>query len=77
MCGPSIRRLTAAERADRDLAAGMHYDSLFAEIEAAERQEYDEEFGPVYRQQHPYQPDGARIHRKVLARIEQEHNERF
>lgn len=74
MCGWSIRRLTAAERAARDEAEGMHYDSLYTEIEAAERSEYDEQFGPVYRQQYPYQPDSARIHEKTIARIRAEEN---
>lgn len=72
MCGPNIRRLTAAERAARDEAEGMHYDSLFAEVEAAERAEYEEQFGEQYRLKHPFQRDGARIHAKVLARIRQE-----
>lgn len=77
MCGRSIRRLTGDERAARDEAAGMHYDTLFAEIEAQEREEYDREFGPEFLAAHPFKPDGARVHRKVLARLEQERNEQF
>lgn len=69
MCGPNIRRMTAAERAARDEAAGMHYDTLFAEIEAEEREEYDREFSEAYRLRHPFKPDGARVHAKVLARL--------
>lgn len=65
----SIRRLTAEERARHDEQHQARYDDLYAEIEAAERQEYDEEFGTDYRQRHPYKPDGARIHAKVLEKL--------
>ncbi len=74
MCHMPIRRLTAAEKATRDEAEGEHYEALYAEIEAAERAEYDENYGPIYRQQHPFKPDGARIHAEVLARIRAEEN---
>lgn len=48
------------------------YAELYAEIEAAERAEYDEQFGPIFLQQHPFKPDGARVHAKVLQRMNQE-----
>ena len=72
ICHLPIRRLTAAERADRDEAEGMRYDTLYAQIEAEERAEYEEEFGEAYRAKNPYKPDGARIHEKVVARARAE-----
>lgn len=72
MCGPNIRRLSAAERAARDEAEGMHYDTLFAEIEQAAREEYEAQFGPEYRARHPFKLDGAQAHAQVMARIRQE-----
>lgn len=72
MCGLSIRRLTAAEREARDEFEGERYDALFAEIEGSERQAYDDEFGPIFKQRHPFKPDRAHIHEKVMARIRAE-----
>lgn len=72
MCGRSIRRLTPAERADRDEAEGMLYDTLFAEIEAAERLEYEQQFGPEFRAKHPFTPDRVHNHEEAMMRLRQE-----
>ena len=60
---------------DRDAAdqrAKCRYERIFAEIEAAERAEYDYQFSREFRAKYPFKPDGARAHRKVQARIAQE-----
>lgn len=67
-----IRRLTAAERAARDEAEAMRYDTVRAEIEAELMHEYNEQFGPEYQRRHPFKLDGAAVHDQVLARMRQE-----
>lgn len=67
MCS-TIRRRTPDEQDRRDEQAQARYDQLYAEIEAAERDEHDRAFGPGI----PFKPDGARVHAKVQARLQQE-----
>lgn len=62
----SIRRKTADE------CAREYYELIYAEIEAAEREEYDREFGQEFRVKHPFKPDGARVHAKVIERLTRE-----
>jgi hypothetical protein len=72
ICPRSIRRLTPEERARHDEQHQARYAELYAEIEAAERAEYDEQFGPFYRERHPFTLDGVRVHYKVLQRMSNE-----
>jgi len=69
---PSIRKLTAAERADRDEACADRYEELFDEISDRERAEYDEQFGPDFQAKHPYRRDTARIHETVCRQLHAE-----
>lgn len=64
--GGSIRRKTR-EELDQE-----RYEQVYAEIEAAEREEYDREFGQEFRVKHPFKPDGARVHAKVIERLTRE-----
>lgn len=75
MCGRSIRRLTADERAARDELERERYAALYAEIEAAERAEFEQQFSLEFQLHHPFRPDGMRIHWKVLDRMEIERHE--
>lgn len=70
----SIRRLTAAERRARDEREAVRYDELMAEIEAQERAEYEEQFGPTFRSLHAFKPS-QNIHEKVERRIRAERAE--
>ncbi len=66
MCQPNIRRLTPDEHEDR------RYEELYAQIEAEAREEHDREFGPAYRDMHPFRSDGRRIHAEVMASMQQD-----
>lgn len=68
----SIRRLTAAEKADRDDASADRYEELFDEIAEQERAEYDAQFGTEFQAKHPYRRDTARIHETVCRRLHAE-----
>lgn len=72
ICGRPIRRLTADERVRLEAQHAERYEALYAEIEAAEREEYDREFGPLYKSKYPYKPNGQRTHFKVLDRMNKE-----
>lgn len=72
MICPSIRRLTAAERAERDERHANKYERVAAEIEQAQREEYEREFGPTYKAKHPYVLDGEALHERVLQRMRAE-----
>lgn len=65
MGGHAIRALTGKERALRDELDALRYEALFAEIEAEEQAEHEQEFGPAI----PFKPDGRRVHEKVVERI--------
>lgn len=65
-------RIPLAERDRRDELHRERYNSVFAEIEAQERANYDEEFGVEYRKLHPYQPDGRRINELTLEQLKRE-----
>jgi acetyl-CoA acetyltransferase len=75
MCGRSIRRLTADERAARDDLERERYAALYVEIEASARAEYEAQFSPAFQLRHPFKADGARIHAQVLERMESERHE--
>lgn len=75
LCGRSIRRLTPEEIDKRREQSQARYEEIYAEIEAAERAEYDEQFGAAFQTAHPFKPDGARVHAKVVARMTQESSE--
>lgn len=62
MCDRAERRFTAEEREEE------HYQTLYAEVEAADREDYDLAFGPTYRRLYPYEPDGPKIH-KIVERM--------
>lgn len=65
----AIRRLT---REEQEQAA---YAALCEEIEAEMRAEYEAQFGPEYRAQHPFNP-GNEVHNRAMAEIEaRRHNE--
>lgn len=67
MCDP-IRRLTPDELDRNEERAQAHYDRLYAEIEASEREEHDREFGRRF----PFKPDGRRVHAKIQQRLQEE-----
>lgn len=69
---PSIRRLTAEERAARDEAEAMRYDTVRAEMEAELLHEYNEQFGPEYQRRHPFKLDGPAVHDLTLKRMRAE-----
>ena len=71
----SIRRLTSTERHRRDELRAERYEELTAEIEAQEMHEYNEQFGPTYKEKHPFKPDGARVHERVEKRLAAEEHE--
>lgn len=62
MCQRNIRRLTPDEHEDR------RYEELYAQIEAEERHEHDEQFGPAIK----FKPDGMRVHLKTMARMQRD-----
>lgn len=59
-----IRRLTPNEIDAREERAQELYDRLYAEIEYAEREEWDREFGPG-----TFKPNGSRVHGKVMIKM--------
>jgi len=69
---PSIRKLTAAEREQRDAARAERYDELAAEIEMDERSEYNEQFGEAFRAKHPFKLDTVRMHTTICRRLHAE-----
>ncbi len=75
MCGHSIRRLTPEEIDARRDAAQANYDRIYAEIEDAQRAEYEAEFGEEYRAKYPFKADGSEIHQQVQSRIVRESSE--
>ncbi len=70
----SIRRRTAAERERQEQLYSERYDTVYAEVEARMRAEYDEQFGPTYRAKYPFTPNGAAVHDKTQAQLKQELN---
>jgi len=69
------RRLTPDQRDRFAEQEQDRYEELYAEIEEAEREEYDRAFGAEYRALHPFQPDRGRVHAKVVARMKEEAEE--
>ncbi len=65
MSCPRRQFLTADQRDRRDEQHAELYDRLTAEVEAADRAEYEEQFGPTYKARFPYQANGPRIDERV------------
>lgn len=72
MAGLPIRRLTTEERELREEAEAERYAAVYAEIEAQERAEYDQEFSANYRLKRPFEPNGRRVHEKTMIRLRAE-----
>jgi hypothetical protein len=72
MICPGIRRLTAAERSERDERHATRYERIESELKESQRAEYEREFGPTYKERHPYVLDGEALHERVLQRMRAE-----
>ena len=53
----------------RDEAESERYQSAYAEIEAAARAEWDEQFGQEFQKKHPFACDRHGVHEKVMAKL--------
>lgn len=62
-------RLSQEQRDRREDMNQELYERVFAEVEDEDRRQYEDDFGPTYRAKHEYNPDGARIHAKVVKRM--------
>lgn len=59
MCDRAERRFTAEEREEE------HYQKLYAEVEAADQEEYDRSFGSTYKVKYPFKADVTSIRKRV------------
>lgn len=59
MCDRAERRFTAEEREEE------HYQTLYAEVEAADREDYDRSFGKTYKEKYPFRADATSIRKRV------------
>lgn len=66
MAPVNIPRLTADERDRNEEREQARYDRIYAEIEEADREEHDREFGPAI----PFRP--WRLHERTVDRIRAE-----
>lgn len=59
----AIRKMNAEEQ------QAIAYRNAYDEIEERLRAEYEAEFGPAFRQQYPFKPNGLIIHEMALQQI--------
>lgn len=75
ICRLSRPFLNGEERDRRDELAAELHERLTADVEAADRAEYENEFGPTYRALHPYKANSARIEERVCKMIRERREE--
>ena len=75
LCPFQIRRRSQAMRDQQAEDDSERYRYLYEELKAADRAEYEREFGATYRARHPFKPNGQSLHARVTAMMQAERDD--